>query len=300
MLFAVHISDGIVAWPWLVGGWIGTIGLLLLGMAAVSAQVARGDDSVIPRLGVLTAAFFVASQLHLPLGGVSVHLLLNGVVGLVLGIRSPIAIAIGLTFQALFFAHGGLTTLGLNTCVVGVPALLAGAILPRVINTNRLKNPVVRFALVSLLAIAGLSLGVLAAQSLWLKVRTVESEFFLHPESLWIVDPIAIIGILATAMLLAALERRIERDPLFPLGVLLGGSVAGLTVALNCSVLTLGGIDQAKSLGALVAIAHLPVILVEAVGCGFILVFLARVKPEWIGGYSPTATGTTSSNETSH
>jgi len=300
MLFAVHISDGIVTWPWRFAGWFGAGCLVLLGLRAVSAQISRGDDSAIPRLGVLTAAFFVASQLHLPLGGVSVHLLLNGVVGLVLGIRSPIAIAIGLTFQALFFAHGGLTTLGINTVVVGVPALLAGAIVPHVINTTWLKNPVFRFSLVSTLAFVGLTLGVLAAQSIWLKVRSLDSEFFQNLEFLWILNPFVLLGTLLFAVILATLERRIERDPLFPLGVLLGGSVAGLTVGLNCLVLSFGAVEQARALGALVIIAHLPVILVEAVGCGFILVFLARVKPEWIGGYSPADTGTTSSNGTSH
>jgi cobalt/nickel transport system permease protein len=74
---------------------------------------------------LLTAAFFVSSSIHIKLAilPTSVHLLLNGLVGVLLGPRAPIAIAIGLLLQYLLLAHGGLTTLGLNTCIISAPAL---------------------------------------------------------------------------------------------------------------------------------------------------------------------------------
>jgi cobalt/nickel transport system permease protein len=60
----------------------------------------------------------------------SVHLMLNGVVGIVLRRFAPVSIAVGLTLQALLFGHGGLSALGVNTCVLTIPALLAGYAYP--------------------------------------------------------------------------------------------------------------------------------------------------------------------------
>ncbi len=55
----------------------------------------------------------------------SVHLVLNGLLGVVLGYYAFPAILIGLFFQAILFQHGGLSTLGVNATMLGVPALLA-------------------------------------------------------------------------------------------------------------------------------------------------------------------------------
>jgi cobalt/nickel transport system permease protein len=124
-LFAVHLSDGALADAWLAGGFVG--GALLL---AVAMWRMREDD--VPRVGVLTAAFFVGSSIHFPLAVLptSVHLILNGLVGVVLGRRAPLAVAVGLALQYLLLSHGGLTTLGVNACIVGLPALAAGAAYP--------------------------------------------------------------------------------------------------------------------------------------------------------------------------
>ena len=119
MLLGVHISDGVLDPAW----WIGGFAVLALGLAA---SLRKLDERDIPRLGVLTAAFFVASQIHIPIGVISVHLLLNGLVGVILRRRAAIAIAVGLAMQALLFGHGGLTTIGINFCVLAIPAWLAG------------------------------------------------------------------------------------------------------------------------------------------------------------------------------
>jgi cobalt/nickel transport system permease protein len=120
-LFAVHISDGALDWPWLAGGWV-VLALLLL------VAVWRVREEEVPRIGVLTAAFFVGSSIHIKLVllPTSVHLILNGLVGVVLGRRAPIAVTIGLLLQYLLVAHGGQTTLGINGAIVGIPAVLAG------------------------------------------------------------------------------------------------------------------------------------------------------------------------------
>ena len=39
---------------------------------------------------------------------------------------APLAVAVGLLLQAWLLQHGGLTTIGLNGCIVAVPAVAAG------------------------------------------------------------------------------------------------------------------------------------------------------------------------------
>src|SRR5438132_11685586 len=118
MLWAVHISDGVLAGPWLAGGFVVAALLAVLGAWRIR-------DEEIPQVALLTAAFFVASLIHVRVGPTSVHLLLNGLVGVVLGWRAGLAIPVGLFLQAALLGHGGMTTIGVNSCVMVLPALLA-------------------------------------------------------------------------------------------------------------------------------------------------------------------------------
>ncbi len=131
---AVHISDGILEPIWLVGGGIALA-------LALAVALAKSDEREIPRIGVLTGAFFVASSIHIPLGVISVHLLLNGLVGVILRRRAAIAIAVGLTMQALLFAHGGLTAIGVNFCVLAIPAYLCGGLFNAAVAYRRPRTP---------------------------------------------------------------------------------------------------------------------------------------------------------------
>src|SRR5438132_13694871 len=117
-LWAVHIDDGFLAWPWWSGGFVLTGVLALLGAWRIR-------DEEIPQIAILTAAFFVASLIHVPVPPTSVHLLLNGLVGVILGRRAALAIPVGLFLQAALIGHGGFLTLGVNSCVMVLPALLA-------------------------------------------------------------------------------------------------------------------------------------------------------------------------------
>jgi cobalt/nickel transport system permease protein len=116
MLFAVHISDGVLAWPWIACGF-GVAGVL-----AVAGSL-RLREEEIPRIAVMSAAFFVASLIRVPTPVNSVHLIMNGLVGLILGWRAAVAIPLGLCLQAVLFGHGGVTTLGVNTVIMELPAL---------------------------------------------------------------------------------------------------------------------------------------------------------------------------------
>jgi len=128
--FAVHISDGVLSEAW----W--AVGFVVAGLLLLPAVFSIGDEEI-PQIGLLTAAFFVASSIHVKVGGTSVHLLLNALVGVVLGRRAPLAISVGLLLQVWLLAHGGYTTLGINAAVISLPALLAHGLFPLLAGRRR-------------------------------------------------------------------------------------------------------------------------------------------------------------------
>jgi cobalt/nickel transport system permease protein len=119
----MHISDGVLSAPVLAAGWIITAVFIAL---AIRWSKKRGIEvEVIPKLSVMTAVFFVVCLVHIPIGPTCVHFILAGLLGIILGILSYPAIFIGLVLQAFLFQFGGITTIGINTVNVGIPALVA-------------------------------------------------------------------------------------------------------------------------------------------------------------------------------
>lgn len=119
----MHIPDGILSGTVNGAGYAATAPILWYSLHKIKQE---GDPREnVPKASLLTAAFFVASWIHIPVPPTSVHLVLNGLLGMILGYFAFPAILIGLFFQAVMFQHGGLSTLGVNTIVMGVPALFA-------------------------------------------------------------------------------------------------------------------------------------------------------------------------------
>jgi len=123
----MHISEGVLSGPVLVSG---------AALAAVGTAIGlkKIDYDEIARVGMLSAAFFVASLIHVPLGPTSVHLILNGVVGLILGWAAFPAILVALALQAVLFQFGGITALGVNTVTMALPAVLCYVVFGRLIH----------------------------------------------------------------------------------------------------------------------------------------------------------------------
>ncbi len=113
----MHISDGVLSTPVCIGGYVAA-----LGIAAVCTR--KIDKMEMPKIAVVTSVFFVASLINVPMGPTSVHLLLIGLVGVVLGAMAFPSIMLGLVLQAILFGHGGLTTIGANSIMMGLPALI--------------------------------------------------------------------------------------------------------------------------------------------------------------------------------
>ncbi|MFZ5569423.1 MAG: cobalt transporter CbiM [Thermodesulfobacteriota bacterium] len=113
----MHISEGVLSAP-----------VLIAGAAITAAGTAVGlkhlDYDRIAQVGMLSAAFFVASLIQFNIGPASVHLVMNGIVGLMLGWAAFPAILVALVLQAFFFQFGGITALGVNTVNMALPPVI--------------------------------------------------------------------------------------------------------------------------------------------------------------------------------
>ena len=113
----MHISEGVLSAPVLGTGAVVTAGFTWLGLKKINY-----DQMV--HVAILASAFFVASLIHVNIGPSSVHLILNGVVGLLLGLAAFPAILTALVLQSLLFQYGGITALGVNALIMALPAVL--------------------------------------------------------------------------------------------------------------------------------------------------------------------------------
>ena len=113
----MHISEGVLSAPVLVTG-------AALTAAGCGFGLKKLDYDRVPQVAILTSAFFVASLIHVPIGPSSVHLVLNGLMGLLLGWPAFPAILIALFLQVLLFQFGGITSLGVNTFNMAFPAII--------------------------------------------------------------------------------------------------------------------------------------------------------------------------------
>lgn len=118
----MHISEGVLTAPVLIGGAV-------LTTAGTAVGLKKLDYDRIMTVSLLSATFFVASLIHVPVGPASVHLLLGGLLGLILGWGAFPAIVVALLLQAVFFQYGGIIVLGVNGLNIAGPAVLCGLLL---------------------------------------------------------------------------------------------------------------------------------------------------------------------------
>ena len=113
----MHISEGILSGQVLSAG-------AAIAVAGTGIGLKKIDYDKIVHVAILSSAFFVASLIHINIGPASVHLILNGILGLLLGFAAIPAILTALLLQSIFFQYGGLTALGVNVVIMAVPAVL--------------------------------------------------------------------------------------------------------------------------------------------------------------------------------
>ena len=114
----MHLSEGVLHTPVLLAG-------VALAVVGVAVGLRRLESERLPLTALFAAAFFVAGTIHVPVGIGSVHLILNGMAGLFLGWAVFPAFLIALLLQVLFFSFGGFAVLGVNLCVMALPAVAA-------------------------------------------------------------------------------------------------------------------------------------------------------------------------------
>lgn len=121
---ALHIPNGIIGIPTSLA-----FGLVAaLAVACCVMMAGRGlDDRLVPLAGLATAFVFAAQMLNFPVtAGVSGHLLGGALAAALLGPwLGVLCVTVVIGVQALLFADGGVTALGLNVVNMAVIATFA-------------------------------------------------------------------------------------------------------------------------------------------------------------------------------
>ena len=118
----MHITEGVLTGPSSI--ITNVVGLALIAKGAMAMQAFSKDQPQRkPLLGMAGAFVFFVSLIHLPaFGGLTCsHPCGTPLAGILLGPWVAVGLAAcSLLLQALFFAHGGLSTLGANTITLGL------------------------------------------------------------------------------------------------------------------------------------------------------------------------------------
>ncbi|OWZ83844.1 CbiM family transporter [Natranaerobius trueperi] len=114
----MHIADGVLSLPVVVTTFGATA-------VAVGNSIKGIEEEDIPKISLMAGGFFAVSLINIPVGPSTIHPIFAGLMGVVLGKRAPLALFVGLLLQAILFQHGGLTTLGANTFMLAVPAIIS-------------------------------------------------------------------------------------------------------------------------------------------------------------------------------
>ncbi|KKG10351.1 energy-coupling factor ABC transporter permease [Methanosarcina mazei] len=117
----MHIMEGFLPTPWWQLWFAVSIPVILYGIYKMNNLV-KEKREILPLLAVAGAFIFVLSSLKLPsVTGSCSHPTGTGVAAIIFGPAiSAVLGTIVLLYQALFLAHGGLTTLGANVFSMGI------------------------------------------------------------------------------------------------------------------------------------------------------------------------------------
>lgn len=127
----MHIMEGFLPGPWWQFWTIVAVICVGAGIAAFTRLVRRRPEAL-PLLGLAGAFVFILSSLKIPSVGSSSHPTGTGFGSVLFGPAiTSVFCTIVLVFQALFLAHGGLTTLGANVVAMGVAGPFAACLIFR-------------------------------------------------------------------------------------------------------------------------------------------------------------------------
>lgn len=127
---AMHISEGILPFNWALLWFIIVAPFVAYGLYRLK-KLSAEDPSFKPLAGLMAAVVFIVSCMPIPVpnAGTCSHPCGTGISAIFLGPGvSVLVAAAALLIQALFLAHGGLSTWGGNILSMGVAGSFAGFI----------------------------------------------------------------------------------------------------------------------------------------------------------------------------
>ena len=125
---AMHIAEGLLPLPWAAAWFAVAAPFVILGVKRLT-EISRDDLSMKPLVGLLAAVVFIISCMPIPVptAGTCSHPCGTAITAILLGpLVSVVVAAVALLIQALFLAHGGLSTLGADIVSMGVVGSFAG------------------------------------------------------------------------------------------------------------------------------------------------------------------------------
>lgn len=122
MLFAMHLSEGILPMGWAGLWFVVSAPFVFWGLRTIDYRRAA-DPRWLPMIALVGSAIFVTSCMPVPIPwvGTCSHPCGTGLGAVLIGPAPTVVVAsIALMLQAIFLCHGGLTTLGANIVSMGV------------------------------------------------------------------------------------------------------------------------------------------------------------------------------------
>ncbi len=126
--YAMHISEGILPFNWAVLWSVIAAPFIAWGLYKLK-KLSAVDLSFKPLVGLMAAVVFIISCMPIPVptAGTCSHPCGTGISGILIGPAISVLVALAaLLIQALFLAHGGLSTLGANVVSMGIMGSIAG------------------------------------------------------------------------------------------------------------------------------------------------------------------------------
>lgn len=200
----MHLSEGILPLRW-AGFWYALAApFVIKGIFDVKSK-AKLNPHFTPLMGLMAAAVFIISCMPVPVPftGTCSHPCGTGIAAILLGpVMSILVASVALFIQALFLAHGGITTWGANVFSMGVIGSFAGYIIFKILKDFKIS-----------LFICGFCAGLLANWATY-AATSFELALGLHGQKPF--------GALFTAILVAFIPTQL------PLGIMEGFLTGGM------------------------------------------------------------------------
>jgi cobalt/nickel transport system permease protein len=205
---AMHISEGILPLNWAAFWFVLALPFVAYGLYSLNKR-SKEDLSFKPLVGLMAAVVFIISCMPIPVPfvGTCSHPCGTGISGILVGPAISVVItAVALLIQAIFLAHGGLSTLGADIVSMGVMGSFAGYFTFRLLRSLRMG-----------IAVAGFMAGLFADWATYL-MTSVELASGIKGEAAFLP--------LFWKVLIAFIPTQL------PLGILEGAITAGMVVLL--------------------------------------------------------------------